>query len=1054
MSHSHFGTPLHFALVGLNIMSPSSNVRRDDPRLNRDSVEWVRNFERPTSGPSSPDSDVSEYFSFSSPHYRVSGLSELDNVPLTIDVLLQCGASARSLYSKESAAYMALDWSKHQDQSRLFLPFIRHRTLVPDDAVELFEEIASDFTGKYQRFHSRGQEALPRFLIEIVDELLSNNNDEASPSEQFSRMRSTAQMLTIIFEQRGCGHAGIQPSTMTEHDFYQTLSLAVKNDRHLDVAGLITDQRFHADKLLLWHGGTIVHAAAHYCSENVLKLVLERGFDVELEDEDGFTPLPLCYRKDQITVIELLLKANADSTKSNHHGCSIWHYAARLNSICVLESLIQFDIRKEVALKATSEHRTPIAEALHCGNKESAEILLDACQDIACLSSDIPVLHYAARIGSERLFRQLLDMGVDPLQRSSDNKTPLHNVGLNAEPRFITYLASIYDIHERANNGSFAFMEVLSTLKPYSPSISPARINTELGCLLDKEIVKTLFDEGADIWSHIFHTVMERTNYSHGFGIAVDFTRMLVETEILSSYEDCSGNSAAIPVFRTLIQITNVDLNPYRLNLVLQLILNATIHLETIKSHPLSVELLNVFMTNKIYDGVEYLLSEGIGVHASAASQVSALQWACTIDLPTKSFLTLVDNVEESKLGSISPFGNSLVNSLVRNLETGDKILKLSALLAKGADPNITEDEGNCRPAIVIAAMHGQFDVVSLLLDHGGDPNASDLEGNNIIEAACFYGNLQTVQRIGEGLQLNCNWLQVFGLLKEDPLTRGDRFNYLHIASSEGHNNVVEYFLEHNLISVDTVSTMNQITSLHLAVLRNRHETVEVLLRRGANINAKDYKNHIPLDWALITGNLDMARLLLLRRSDMGNGTNWTEYQTKELLRDSSRDVTEEGPKHAQIFLESSILRGDLYQCKRIVETTRMDLSTTTMPSCRYCSPLVYAISRSSHPDVLRWLLSNGASLHKVSCTKGHVPRRITPLSLVADPDVLRELLDHAIVTAIPWIKDSLTPLHVATYRNDQTNLNVILLHIKRHLNLYRYAYYIPYPVISIFRKS
>lgn len=164
---------------------------------------------------------------------------------------------------------------------------------------------------------------MPQFLIEIVDELLSNNNDEASPSEQFSRMRSTAQMLTIIFEQRGCGHAGIQPSTMTEHDFYQTLSLAVKNDRHLDVAGLITDQRFHADKLLLWHGGTIVHAAAHYCSENVLKLVLERGFDVELEDEDGFTPLPLCYRKDQITVIKLLLKANANSTKSNHHGCSI-----------------------------------------------------------------------------------------------------------------------------------------------------------------------------------------------------------------------------------------------------------------------------------------------------------------------------------------------------------------------------------------------------------------------------------------------------------------------------------------------------------------------------------------------------------------------------------------------------------------------------------------------------------------------------------------------------------------------------------------------------------
>jgi hypothetical protein len=57
-------------------------------------------------------------------------------------------------------------------------------------------------------------------------------------------------------------------------------------------------------------------------------------------------------------------------------------------------------------------------------------------------------------------------------------------------------------------------------------------------------------------------------------------------------------------------------------------------------------------------------------------------------------------------------------------------------------------------------------------------------------------------------------------------------------------------------------------TPLHHAAYRGHAEVAELLLERGADVNARDKDGHTPLHWAAAEGYADVARLLLERGAD------------------------------------------------------------------------------------------------------------------------------------------------------------------------------------------
>lgn len=933
------------------------------------------------------------------------GWNSLGDVSNTIDILLSCGAHATAVHNDRSAAYMALEWCRYKYQTHAILPFIRREVLILDDAIDLFKDIVAIYLGSYRpnqsidpdvqlkhvnklqwvaqylkgtaaalpSYFKKEKSTPPPYLRDIVHELLSNSTRLASTSEQLSRMVSIAQTLAIggnlSFSEERTGDRF--STTVTDADFPQTLQLAVANDMHSVVAELIADPRFHEERPEGMVFGsahrTIVGLAADESSENVMKLLLEKGFSVNCRDEYGLTPLHLCSDERSIPVLKLLLGANADSTKEDCNGNTIWHLAAKSkNSLPVLETLIQFDNQKDLALKQTStcnQRCTPIAEALRFRRKENAERLLIECpNDPAYLASDISVLWYAAAIGSIRLFQKLLEKGVDAHEVGPRNGTPLHNVSLNVEPGFIKYLTSLYDIHQRSWNGSFAITRILWTIDR-SAWIDTSQISdviNEMGLLIDDQIKKKMCDEDETIWqcfSNVFLLSAYKFSSTFGNRVVCDLATVLIENGALSNHEDHTGSSAVIPVLNSLLPLT--DFGTPWVKEIIKLALNTTTQLESFKAHPFSSKLL-IMMCDLDTDYLRYLLDIGIDPLTSHSNQESALEWACSSSLSTATFIMIAIRVDVSRMNSMLIPGHTIIHRLL-DANSRNKISKLDYLLISGMNPNVIGGAPLYEPAIVSAALGDRFDFVTKLLENGGSIDAKNVNGDNILLGAAFHGNLGVIQRIHDVVKSDHDWLQTFQYpvpYELESLLATDRFNYLHYASMSGSTNVVEYFMVENLVGVNTISQKQALTALHLAVQGQHRKMAEVLINNGANINAKDSYGNIPLDYALSRGNIEITRLLLLNGSDTGTSSNWTESQIKELMAYTDPELTNTSLKHARLFLEAAILEDDLEKCLDIVETSGIQLDTITMPSCNTCTPLVYAVIMSSNPDVLRWLLS------------------------------------------------------------------------------------------------
>ncbi len=89
----------------------------------------------------------------------------------------------------------------------------------------------------------------------------------------------------------------------------------------------------------------------------------------------------------------------------------------------------------------------------------------------------------------------------------------------------------------------------------------------------------------------------------------------------------------------------------------------------------------------------------------------------------------------------------------------------------------------------------------------------------------------------------------------------------LHLAAECGHREIVELLLDRGA-DINARANYNR-TALHLAAERGHREIVELLLDRGADINIRTNYNRTALHIAALWGNREIAELLLDRGADI-----------------------------------------------------------------------------------------------------------------------------------------------------------------------------------------
>ncbi len=315
-------------------------------------------------------------------------------------------------------------------------------------------------------------------------------------------------------------------------------------------------------------------------------------------------------------------------------------------------------------------------------------------------------------------------------------------------------------------------------------------------------------------------------------------------------------------------------------------------------------------------------------------------------------------------------------------------------LLQKGADAN-SVDEKSRRTALMLAAQKGPTAMVELLLKHGADVKATDPIHQNPLAFA----------------QRGRQWQSAVILIKAGAPIRFEVFRrnpLLEDAAMAGHIPLVSTLL-------DTGSDPNKGNPLPKAIARGQFAVAELLLARGASLNADndDAYGRGPLQIAAMTGDLKMIELLLQKGANLNDTTEHGDSAVSLATRFEHSDVV-------KFLLEKN---ADPNLSQRTLRATRgYPEAPVEEPSQQPSRALQYAIT-ALRRDLCELLVKHGA--------RTGIP--VLDAVLVGDATQLQNIIRETPSVMAPEIRtprtalQDLSPLQLASLMGNVASVQLLL---------------------------
>lgn len=185
-----------------------------------------------------------------------------------------------------------------------------------------------------------------------------------------------------------------------------------------------------------WH-------AAKEGNSSAVALFLEAQFNIEIRDEDGWTPLIHAAFNGRDEVVYLLIKHGANVNAVDFCGNSALHWAAFAGHVVSAELLI--DNQADVDLRSCSGW-TPLLQATTRRNQEVAQLLIKRGANCnAAERTGWTALHKAAANGYVEIVGLLLRQSVNKNIKNNDGDTPLMLASKNHQEAVMEILMSASD---------------------------------------------------------------------------------------------------------------------------------------------------------------------------------------------------------------------------------------------------------------------------------------------------------------------------------------------------------------------------------------------------------------------------------------------------------------------------------------------------------------------------------------------------------------------------------------------------------------------------------
>jgi ankyrin repeat protein len=173
-------------------------------------------------------------------------------------------------------------------------------------------------------------------------------------------------------------------------------------------------------------GFTPLHKASKEGNDAVVSLLLEKGGDIEAKTKDGWKPLHIACQNGHESIVSLLMEKGADiEAKDNLGGRTPLHFAS-LNGHESIASLLLKNGAK-VNAKDSLGGMTPLYLASRRGDKAVLSLLLEKGANVNAKDSNGETpLHSASRGGHDDVVSLLLEKGANVNAKDKHGETPLH----------------------------------------------------------------------------------------------------------------------------------------------------------------------------------------------------------------------------------------------------------------------------------------------------------------------------------------------------------------------------------------------------------------------------------------------------------------------------------------------------------------------------------------------------------------------------------------------------------------------------------------------------
>ena len=428
------------------------------------------------------------------------------------------------------------------------------------------------------------------------------------------------------------------------------------------------------------------------------------------------------------------------------------------------------------------------------------------------------------------------------------------------------------------------------------------------------------------------------------------------------------------------------------------------------------------------------------------------LEWMCSgldpgIDI-IEQFLSSTNGLESRRPDGLAPIHLAAVHA-------NDNVI--AGLLQKGVNVDCLCSNG--LSPLMYACDHRRLSTIRFLYEQGA--RAAVSEKWDVLEVACQAGDKDVLITLLEMPELKLNWKREFDHI----LDIGPRINgvantkvtvtYLILAAYKGHEHVMEWLMSNDLThdvnfvvgkghltpvysvvgdqgsykdtlpfllskgaDLSITSLEYRWTPLHAAAEAGNEEVIKLLLKSGANCNAKDKRQFTPQLVALECNNLQAARLLKNRTNELKTEADFDDDADRNVKNEGASldETTKYGDKIERLGppLHSCAKAGDVWMVRKLLDDgAHVDIrlengSTPAMKAARGGSCEVLDLLKERGAEMTAKDIAGGGALHHAAI-KGQtivIPGLLAcGLSLLeADADNRTPL--HLAVNAVGFDKD------------------------------------------------